>query len=442
MSLQKIFVFLVFFCLARFDHSLAQITSTSTLVNECAPANITFTAPAGASSIFWNFGAYGSFNTATGSFNVLTAASFSAVFNGVVGGNPVSFTVPVIVHAVPVANFNLIQPSNGCAPVTVTLTDLSVTSSSLQSWKWVYGDGNLNTFSNGNPHSYVYTALGTWSITLVVTDIHGCDDQKTIGPVTVTSPPTAVISSNPPVLTGCTSNFSAVFSASNSIGNGLSYNWNFGNSQTSNQVTSSSITFTSQTAQYPVTLTVTANGCNAIASTFVTVSPPTLNVTLPSSVCLNSPGTATIVTNQPFTTWNFGGSNSTNVLSPAPGASLVNMPVFTTAGLQSFTITAGALPCITPPITQTVFVEQVVASFTSSSLPLIGCNPLIASYTNLSSVNATQFVWTYQNYMQTATYSSTLTNPTFTFTQGSLNAYTMFYSTYTPTVSLDRKSVV
>lgn len=436
MPKQKTVLFLLFFLVCAKSFVFSQISSTSGSVSVCAPANITYTAPAGATSISWTFGGTATFTNATGSFNALVPTSFNAVFNGIVAGSPVSFTVPVVVHAVPVANFGITQPSNGCAPVTVTLTDQSTSSSPLQGWQWVYGDGNTNTFTVSTPHTHAYTSLGTYSVTLIVTDANGCDDLQTLGTVNVTAPPVAIINSNPPVLTGCSSVFNAVFSASNSVGTGLSYSWNFGNSQTSNLVTTGSITFTSQASQYPVTLTVTANGCSAVASTFVTVSPATLSVTLPSTVCLNAAGTATVQSNQPYSSWNLGAGGTIFVMTPASSNPTVNMPVFTSAGIQSFTIQAGIAPCTTPPLTQTVFVEQVVASFTSSTLPLIGCNPLMANYTNLSSPAATQFQWSYNNFANTAINTSTLANPTFTFVQGSLSPYTVFYSTYTPTITL------
>src|SRR5688572_5288402 len=90
----------------------SQISQTSGPVNACAPANITFSSPAGATGITWTFGSFGTFNTATGGFNVTSPASFNAVFSGMVGGNAVTFTVPVTVHAKPTANFLITQPSN------------------------------------------------------------------------------------------------------------------------------------------------------------------------------------------------------------------------------------------------------------------------------------------------------------------------------------------
>ena len=435
---QKITLFLLFFCVCFKNHFFSQVSSTSGPVSACAPANITFTAPAGASSISWSFGSFPPSTNATGNFNVATPTSFNAVFSGIVNSVPVTFTVPVVVHPKPVASFSIQQPSNSCAPKTVTLTDLSTTTSTLTGWQWVYGDGNTNTSGVGGSHTYTYTALGNWSITLIVNDVYGCDNQLTLGTVNVISPPIPVITSNPPFLTGCSSNFSAIFSASASVGTGLSYSWNFGNTQTSTQITTGSITFTSQPAQYPVTLTVTAGGCSAVTGVFVTVSPATLSVTVPSTVCLNVGATATVLSNQPYTSWDMGNSINAFITTPPLGLPTVTLPAYTSPGIYSYTVNAGNFPCLATPITHTVLVDQVSANFTTNPVNLpVSCNPTVAiSFLNQSSSNAVNFNWTHSNYPIGAAPAGTLANPTMTFSQGSINPYTIYFSPFISNVTL------
>jgi len=439
MPKQKIVVFTIFFCVCLTSPFFSQISSTSGPIHLCVPANITYVAPAGATSISWNFGPFGNFNNASGSFNANSSTTFNAVFSGVVNGSPASFTVPVFVHAPPVANFTILEPSNSCAPKTVTLTDTSVPTSPLQSWSWVYGDGNLLNSTSGGTHTYTYTAVGNWSITLIVTDISGCNAQYVYGPVSVISPPVAQISSNPPLLTGCSSSFNAAFSASNSTGSGaLSYNWNFGNTQTSTQVTTGNITFTSQPNSYPVTLTVTAGGCSSTASVFVTVSPATLSATIPGTLCMNVPGTATVLSNQPYTTWNLGNSNTIYPNTPPQSAPVISIPAYAVAGIYTITVSAGNAPCIATPVTQTVFVDQVIASFTTTPANLgPTCNPTTTiTFSNQSTPNASAFLWQHSTYPTGVSPTSTLANPTMTFSQGSQNPYTIFFAPFISTVSL------
>ncbi|PBQ34048.1 hypothetical protein CNR22_20445 [Sphingobacteriaceae bacterium] len=434
MPKQKSSIWFILFCLVLSNTLLAQISSTSGPINLCAPSSVSYSSPAGASSVTWNFGAYGTFNIPSGNFNVTTASTFNAVFSGIVNGSNVTFTVPVAVHAKPTASFSVSEPANSCAPKTVTLTDVSTFSSPLQNWQWVYGDGNQLVSSTGGTHAYTYTSPGAYSIALIVTDANGCDAQYTYGPITVINPPIAIINSNPALLTGCSSTFAAAFSASNSVGSNLSYNWDFGNGQTSTQMTSSSITFTSQSQSYPVTLTVSAGGCTAVALTYVTVSPATLSVVIPGTLCLNAPSAATVTTNQPFTSWNLGNGNS---IFPASNSSVtvISIPGYTASGIYTITVSAGSAPCIATPIIQTVIVDQVTAAFTGPSS--VSCSSIAAlTFTNQSSANATQYSWTYSKYPTGSSLTNTLANPTLTFTQGSINPYTIFYSAYVSTVNL------
>ncbi len=421
---QKTHYVLLVLCFCILELSYSQITITSPTAQICVPDQVSCIAPAGATGVSWVFsGGYVPSNLPNYSFNVLTPATINGTFTGFVGATPVTFTFTVFAYASPVANFSLAQPPNPCIVKTVTLTDQSTSSSPIQSWAWTYGDGGLGAASG--THTYGYTLVGNFTVTLKVTDNKGCTDQKSIGTVNVISPPIPVITSNPPVLVGCNNTFNAVFSAVNSLGSGLTYSWDFGNGQTSNQITSNSITFTSQPSPYLVTLTVSANGCNASVSTFVTVSPANLSITLPATVCLNAPTTVTIQSNQPFSFWNAGGG-PVPVATPSPTNPVVTIPaIFTVAGIQSVVVTAGNAPCVATPVTSFVTVQQVTAAIITQP-PNIGCNPtFVANYTAQTSPNVAQFTWTFTNYSG-ALVTSTLANPQFTFSQNSLNKYTVY----------------
>ncbi|MDI1354202.1 MAG: PKD domain-containing protein [bacterium] len=337
------------------------------------------------------------------------------------------------------ANFNFSQPGNACAVKTITLTDQSTSVSPLVNWIWVYGDGNVNSFTSNPNHTYGYSAVGNWSVTLQIFDAFGCSDQVAKGTVNVISSPTAAISANPPILVGCTSTFGAVFSASNSLGAGLSYNWNFGNGQTSTQQTAGPITFSTQAAQYVVSLTVTSSGCSAVTSTYVTVSPASLNVILPASVCLNASAIATITCNQPSSLLNMGNSVILSINTPAPSNPTISIPAYSTVGIQTITIGAGSPPCVATPITKTVSVQQVIADFAGVT-PTVSCaSPFGVTYTSTSSSNATQFQWSFQISSSVAI-TGTGSPVQFTLTQGSMNQYAIFNRPFTPTITLVARS--
>lgn len=372
---------------------------------------------------------------------MLNPTSFNAIYSGIVNGSPVSFTVPVTVVSSPTANFTITQPSNDCAVKTVTLSSTTQGSSPVVSWNWVYGDGVSAVLTNNTAHTHSYISPGSYSVTLLVIDANGCDDQITVGPVSVINSPTAVISSNPQLLVGCQSTFSASFSAGGSLGNNLSYSWNFGNGQSSTLANPAAVTFTSQTAVYTVSLTVTSQGCSNTAVTYVTVSPATLSVAATPTVCLNTPYTATINTNQPFSLWNINGVlNPINTpQSPVPSPTVL-VPGFSAAGIHTVVVSAGQAPCIANPVTYTVFVETVSVNIAGSS-PTIGCSsPFPVSYSAIGSPNVVSYLWTITG-ANNAVSNYTSANVNYLITGGSLNSWSMIKQPYIPQVNLVVSSV-
>ena len=65
-------------------------------------------------------------------------------------------------------------PGVGTAPLTVTFTDTSVAGSgTITSWAWDFGDGNTSTLQNP---THTYTAAGSYTVTLSVTDSNALSD--------------------------------------------------------------------------------------------------------------------------------------------------------------------------------------------------------------------------------------------------------------------------
>jgi gliding motility-associated-like protein len=93
------------------------------------------------------------------------------------------FTKAVMIYPQPVANFSV---SQSCLPqASAQFTDLSTIADGTQSqftYFWNFGDpnsGGANTSILQNP-IHVFTALGPYSVRLVVTSVHGCVDDTTI----------------------------------------------------------------------------------------------------------------------------------------------------------------------------------------------------------------------------------------------------------------------
>ncbi len=434
MRTQKIKHFFFLFLVCVISNSFSQIATSQTVA--CAPATISFTAPTGATSYTWNFGNGSS--VLQNPSNIYTVPGTTVV---TVATNIGTFSQTIIIHPPPTANFTFNVPTIKCAPQTVSFTNTSTGPASFTNCSWSFGDGGQNNTSC-NP-TYAYTLPGSYSITLQVTDANGCGANVVKGTVNVSAPPTVIISSNPLALTSCTAPFTAAFSGSNCVtgsptGGGLTYNWTFqgGSPASSTQQTPGNVTFNTP-GSYNVTLTVTDNNnCSATTIKPVTVSQPTLQTTIPGTVCLNSPFSFSFQTNQPTTFWNFGAAPSPTILNTGGPTTSSIFPGYSTPGIYTINITAGSFPC-TASQTKTVYVEQVIANFTLTP-PSFTCSPTFtASYINMSSSNAVSYTWTTFN--GNVTQTSTATNPTFTFVQGSNNPYTIF-NTFGAQVSLIAQS--
>lgn len=74
-------------------------------------------------------------------------------------------------------------PLSGTFPLSVSFTDQS--SGQPTSWAWTFGDGGS---SNAQNPSHTYTAAGTYTVTLTVTNAAGSDVETKTGYVSVTDP--------------------------------------------------------------------------------------------------------------------------------------------------------------------------------------------------------------------------------------------------------------
>ena len=113
--------------------------------------------------------------------------------------------------------------TEGCAPVTINFTNLSVPSG--DNWQWDFGDGGSSTQENP---SYTYTGNGNYSVTLAVSTNEGCDDTLTWNNyIHIYPQPVAEFTMDPdPAKPGLPVNFT-----SGSVGD--TWLWEFGDGNTS-----------------------------------------------------------------------------------------------------------------------------------------------------------------------------------------------------------------
>ena len=149
------------------------------------PLTVNFTdASTGATSWSWNFGDGGSSTAQNPSHTYTAAGTYTVVLtaSNACGSDDYTRTDYITVTCTPpVAAFSG-SPTSGDYPLTVNFTDAST---GATSWSWDFGDGGSSTAQNP---SHTYTAEGTYTVALTVTNACGSDSETKGGYIYVTEP--------------------------------------------------------------------------------------------------------------------------------------------------------------------------------------------------------------------------------------------------------------
>ncbi|MBA2349282.1 MAG: PKD domain-containing protein, partial [Solirubrobacterales bacterium] len=229
---------------------LSSATAGFNAANACVNSGITFTntsSPAGL-NYAWNFGNGGTSNLTSPVVTYLTAGTYNVtLIAGTGSGCPDTITLPVTVYAIPTAGFNF-TGGNQCAGSTVSFNDIS--SGTIASWNWDFGDGSVSTIQNP---SHVYAATGTFTVCLVVETTSGCSDticqNVTVQVSAIANFTTTNACINAPVIFNNTSTPS-----------GINFSWNFGNGVTSTLI-NPSITYSTAGTYNVMLIAGTGTGC-------------------------------------------------------------------------------------------------------------------------------------------------------------------------------------
>lgn len=226
----------------------------------CIGQSVSFTdnSTAGANTWNWNFGGQGSSTEQNPTFTFNTAGTFNIQLasQNTVSGCTGSTSQTITVQPTPTPSFTA-TPLTNCAPSVVNFVN---TSSGGVSYSWDFGNGQTSSLQN--PPSQTYPINGSFPVSLTMTTSQGCVGTTTVpGYINVTD---VEVDFSADVTGGCTPlsvNFTNNSSSPNPTGNPIvSWNWNFGNGQTSNLQTPPAQTF--PIGVYDVTLTVTTqSGC-------------------------------------------------------------------------------------------------------------------------------------------------------------------------------------
>ncbi len=147
------------------------------------------------------------------------------------------------------------SPVSGCAPLNVQFIDSSTAyDATVVAWHWDFGTGDTAV---GPTPNYTFDNPGDFNVTLTVTDDIGCQNAITYGKFVK---PTFPAPSFTVDTLACTAN--AITFTNTSVGDNLSFVWDFGDSNTSTGVSPTHL-YTVE-GNYTVMLTATdANGCDS-----------------------------------------------------------------------------------------------------------------------------------------------------------------------------------
>ncbi|MBW8048910.1 MAG: PKD domain-containing protein [Cytophagales bacterium] len=295
----------------------------------------------------------------------------------------------VTVNPVPVAGFSFTTECEG-SPTQFTDTS-SISSGSVTSWFWNFGDAATSTLKNP---THLYASAGTYNVQLVIASNNGCQDVISDS-VTVNPLPAANITASGPT-TIC--NGDSVELVSDTA---ITYDW------LQNSVSTGVISinyFASAAADYQVIVT-NAFGCtDTSAVETVAISIPVVSVTPdPGVICVAGVDSVTLTASGAVSyTWapavGLSSTSGTSVNASPP-----NDTVYTVIGTDSIGCTD----------TTTVLVQQSVSNpvaiFTAADT--IGCGSITVTFNN-TSTDAITYSWALPG---GTTADTTVQNPVVTY---------------------------
>ena len=310
----------------------------------------------------------------------------------------------------PTAQFTA-SPLIVCLEQSIHFTSQSTAGSSpITSYQWDFGDGNASVQQNPD---HVYSAPGTYTVTLTVQASNGqADFELKSAYVTVNPKP---VSNFTTTANGCSLPVSVTFG--NTTTGAVSYNWNFGNSQTSTLQNPAAVNYATA-GTYNVSLIATNSfGCKDTMIKPIVISNFQAGINAPATACQNTPVSITDNSTVGANSWGwtFGGGN------PSSSNSQNNTVTFSTPGTYTIGLNAQntSLGCSGSTSKQITILPTPIPSFTAN--PTTGCAPQGVTFTNTSPAG-TNFQWNFgdgttfngqnppvHNYTNNGSYTVTLT---------------------------------
>ncbi|MDP2722990.1 MAG: PKD domain-containing protein, partial [Bacteroidales bacterium] len=311
----------------------------------------------------------------------------------------------VNVLALPIPQFIY---EHACENTMAHFTDYSIGSgSSINSWFWDFGDplSGANNFSILQNPSHMFTTAGTYSVTLSVTNVNGCQNSDVID-VVVEPGPVADFTFD----SACSGNPTHFIDQSFSLGSPITdWYWNFGDGSTST-LPMPVHTFASP-GYYNVALSVTiANGCvdQVIHQVFIEEGPIADFSFVGPSCTIDSihfTDLSTISGISPIISWlwDFGDGNTSTVQNP--------VHYYTLPGVYQVSLTVGNTNFCNNTITKTVTSGSApIAEFSFNSNT---CDTVhFIDETVIVGANVVSWSWDFGDPLSGSANFSSLQNPT------------------------------
>lgn len=345
---------------------------------------------------------------------------------------------PANVIAGPVAMFTYSAPS--CSGSDVLFTDMSVAvGSNITTWNWDFGDGSsqIITLPSSPNVTHVYASSGTYTVTLTVTNLTGCEGA-TSNYVNILPEPAA----NFTYETGCEG--TPVQFTDNTSTNGgapiIQWYWNFGDPASGSSNTSNlqnPLHAFTGAGTYSVLLVSTSTaGCQDSIIQQINISSPPIVTFTYSIGCAGSPVNfnpdPNLVSSSNITSWlwDFGdGSGTSSQMSPSH--------TYATHGNYTVTLTVTSLDGCIAVGTQTVYVAALpIATFSAASTCIGTITSFIDHSYSPTGEPITAWSWVFGDPGSGSNNSSTLQNPTHIYSNAGIYNVTLTVTSSTGCTSV------
>ena len=331
----------------------AQITVNKN--NGCAPlTGVQFTSPVSGN---WDFGnGTSAINTDNGSAIYSDPGTYDVTFDDGTTVHEETITV----YGNPIPDFSVDGSTGGCIPFSPTFNDASTAegSSTIIDWQWNFGNGASST--DQNP-SYSYPSIGTYEVSLIVTDDNGCDSTAVkTDYITVSSPPTASFTVTPTSSCSTPLEISLTNTSTNSAGGttGLTYEWDFGDNETSSSANPGGHVYDTL-GNFTLTLAVSQNeSCTRVQIANINVGSPEAIINVDDTICIG-------VNTQYFNNSNGGTSYEWSFDDGGSSTSENPFHVFNTSGNHIVELITKDFGC-NDTTQKTIFVQEPEVTLTGS----------------------------------------------------------------------------